>query len=162
LYYRLSVFPIEVPPLRDRLEDVGELADYFMKVASRRLGVARPRLTKQHEQYLRSYDWPGNVRELQNVIERAVILARGGKLQFDLPNRTLPASVGPAAISTEKVEEDLSLDQLAVREREIVQAALKRSNWKVYGPDGAAAMLRIKPTTLVSKMKRLNVEKPDH
>src|SRR5438094_222791 len=88
LYYRLSVFPIEVPSLRERLEDVGELAEHFIKQASRRLGVPRPRLTKIQAQELQSYDWPGNVRELQNVIERAVILAKGGKLQFDLPHRT--------------------------------------------------------------------------
>jgi PAS domain S-box-containing protein len=161
LYYRLSVFPIEVPPLRERLEDIGALAEHFIKQASRRLGVPRPRLTKLHVQELQGYDWPGNVRELQNVIERGVILAKGGKLQFDLPNRA--AGVGPESRATPELSpdgnEELSLDELAVREREIVSAALRRTNWKVYGADGAAALLRIKPTTLVSKMKRLNVQK---
>jgi transcriptional regulator with GAF, ATPase, and Fis domain len=165
LYYRLSVFPIEVPPLRERLEDVGELAEYFIKQSARRLGVPRPRLGKLQVQNLQNYDWPGNVRELQNVIERAVILARNsdGKLQFDLPYRTAGngssrgASLAPVSIS----EEELSFDELEVREREILVTALRRTNWKIYGKDGAATLLRIKPTTLVSKMKRLKVEKEE-
>lgn len=161
LYYRLGVFPIEVPPLRERLEDMGLLADHFVKQASLRLAVPKPRLTKLHIEQLQGYDWPGNVRELQNVIERAVILARGGKLEFDLPqriNRISVSNVAPPPPGRDG-EEELSLDELQVREREIVEAALRRTNWKVYGADGAAALLRIKPTTLVSKMKRLKVEK---
>jgi transcriptional regulator with GAF, ATPase, and Fis domain len=161
LYYRLSVFPIEVPPLRERLEDVGTLAEHFIQQASRRLGVPRSRLTKLHLQELQSYDWPGNVRELQNVIERAVILAKGGKLQFDLPHRILrekPVNLAVPAPGADG-EQELSLDELPAREREILAAALRRTNWKIYGADGAAALLRIKPTTLVSKMKRLNLQK---
>jgi transcriptional regulator with GAF, ATPase, and Fis domain len=77
LYYRLSVFPIEVAPSRERVEDMGDLAEHFIRQSARRLGVPRPRLTKLHVQELQRYDWPGNVRELQNVIERAVILSRG-------------------------------------------------------------------------------------
>src|SRR5262249_26985592 len=91
LYYRLSVFPIELPPLRERPEDIGPLAAHFVQHSARRLGVERPRLTRAQVQQLEGYDWPGNVRELQNVVERAVILARGGRLQFDLPTR------GPSA-----------------------------------------------------------------
>jgi PAS domain S-box-containing protein len=165
LYYRLSVFPIEVPPLRERMEDVGELAEHFIKQSARRLGVPRPRLTKLHVQELQDYDWPGNVRELQNVVERAVILARGGKLQFDLPRRggggvrlKQPVEI-PQASADGDGDGELSLDELQVREREIVLTALQRTKWKVYGADGAAALLRIKPTTLVSKMKRLRVQK---
>src|SRR6266567_1444219 len=106
LYYRLSVFPIEVPSLRERLEDVGELAEHFIKQASRRLGVPRPRLTKFHVQELQSYDWPGNVRELQNVIERAVILAKGGKLEFDLPHRANRAGpLNPPTLSPNRDQE---------------------------------------------------------
>ncbi|HWV99680.1 MAG TPA: sigma 54-interacting transcriptional regulator [Candidatus Acidoferrum sp.] len=161
LYYRLSVFPIEVPPLRERLEDVGELAEHFIKQSARRLGITAPRLTKLHVLELQAYDWPGNVRELQNVIERAVILARGGKLQFDLPQRSAGGQRAnrPAPVSAREEEGDLSFDELDVREREIVVTALHRTDWKIYGPDGAAALLRIKPTTLVSKMKRLKVQK---
>jgi len=158
LYYRLSVFPIEVPPLRERLEDIEALADHFIKQASRRLGVSRPRLTRLLVQQLQSYDWPGNVRELQNIIERGVILAKGGKLQFDLPRRVgFDTPAGPSAGLDGNGK--LSLDELAVRERDIVAAALRRTNWKIYGADGAAALLQIKPTTLVSKMKRLSIQK---
>jgi len=163
LYYRLSVFPVEVPPLRERLEDVGELTEHFIKQSARRLGMPKPRLTKLHVQELQSYDWPGNVRELQNVIERAVILASGGKLQFDLPHRGTGDGRSNRVMlvsgRNRHPEEDLSFDELEVREREIVAAALRRTNWKIYGADGAAALLRIKPTTLVSKMKRLKVQK---
>jgi PAS domain S-box-containing protein len=162
LYYRLSVFPIEVPPLRERLEDVGVLTDHFVQQAARRLGVPRPRLTKLHVQELQGYDWPGNVRELQNVIERAVILAKGGRLEFDLPHRVHAAAAAARATpaANQVGEEELSLDELTVREREIVAAALRRANWKIYGADGAAALLRLKPTTLVSKIKRLKLQKP--
>jgi len=161
LYYRLSVFPIEVPPLRERLEDVHELADHFIKQASRRLGVPGARLTRLLVQDLRSYDWPGNVRELQNVIERAVILAKGGELQFDLPRRIIreDSSIRATPLPNARAEDELSLDELVVREREILASALRRTNWKIYGADGAAALLRIKPTTLVSKMKRLKVHR---
>ena len=165
LYYRLSVFPIEVPPLRERLEDVGELAEYFVKQSAQRLGLPTTRLTKLQVQELQAYDWPGNVRELQNVIERAVILARGAKLQFDLPRlRPVDDCVNPAVLTSQRGsgpddDAELSFDELEVREREIVVAALRRTNWKVYGTDGAAALLRIRPTTLVSKMKRLKVQK---
>jgi PAS domain S-box-containing protein len=161
LYYRLSVFPIEVPPLRERLEDIGLLAEHFVRLSTRRLGVPKPRLARLDVDQLQGYDWPGNVRELQNVIERAVILAKGGKLEFDLPRRVnRDSSVTRAvAIPGGDAEEELSLDELEVREREIVVAALRRTNWKIYGADGAAALLRIKPTTLVSKMKRLKVQR---
>jgi transcriptional regulator with GAF, ATPase, and Fis domain len=161
LYYRLSVFPIEVPPLRERLEDMRLLADQFIKHAARRLGVPRPRLSKVHLQELQGYDWPGNVRELQNVIERAVILSRDGHLEFELPRRAsrhgpFPNQTPP---SDDDEAEELSLDELVVRERAIVSKALERSRWKIYGTDGAAALLKIKPTTLVSKMKRLGVRR---
>jgi PAS domain S-box-containing protein len=161
LYYRLSVFPVEVPPLRERLEDVSALADHFIHQTSRRLGVPRPRLTKLHLQELQSYDWPGNVRELQNVLERAVILAKSSRFQFDLPRRVAPDSSPKRAtlVPISEAEDELSLDELIMREREILAAALRRTKWKIYGADGAAALLRIKPTTLASKMKRLKLER---
>src|SRR5262249_13730598 len=99
----------------------------------------------------------GNVRELQNVIERAVILARGGRLEFDLSHhageKTAPAR------STPDETAEASLEELTVREREIVLRALQRANWKLYGTNGAAGLLKVKPTTLVSMMKRLKIEK---
>ena len=161
LYYRLSVFPIEVAPLRERLEDIAELAEHFIKHAARRLGVSRPRLTPLHVQELQSYDWPGNVRELQNVIEHAVIVSRGNYLQFELPHRRSGNGSSPAQLppSDGEVDGELSLDELVLRERAIVSKALERTRGKIYGADGAAALLKIKPTTLVSKMKRLGVQR---
>jgi PAS domain S-box-containing protein len=159
LYYRLSVFPIEVPPLRERREDIRVLADHFVKQSARRLGVSRPHLSKLHLQQLQSYHWPGNVRELQNVIERAIILGRGGQLQFDLPSRASANDLFLDRTSPLGSEEELSLDELVVRERAIVSKALERSRWKIYGADGAAALLKIKPTTLVSKIKRLGLRR---
>lgn len=160
LYYRLSVFPIEVPPLRERLEDIEDLAGHFIQQAARRLGVKPPRLSRAQVGDLQRYDWPGNVRELQNIIERSVILARNGELQLELPRRVLPASTSAAAPPPSAAEENgLSLDVLEAREREIVVAALRRAGSKIYGPDGAAALLKIRPTTLASKMKRLRVDR---
>jgi DNA-binding NtrC family response regulator len=137
------------------------LADHFVKQSARRLGVTRPRLSKLHLQELQSHDWPGNVRELQNVIERAVIQARGGHLQFDLPRRASPNGLfrDQTPPSEGEQDEELSLDELVVRERAIVSKALERSRWKIYGADGASALLKIKQTTLVSKMKRLGVRR---
>lgn len=160
LYYRLSVFPIEMPPLRERLEDIPPLAEHFIRQSARRFGVSCPRLTKFQAHELQLYDWPGNVRELQNVIERAVLISRGGKLQFDLPVQTSRLPQAPLKLQEINEEEDLSLDALVVREREIVLSALHRRGWKIYGFDGAAALLNVKPTTLVSMMKRLKIEKP--
>lgn len=163
LYYRLSVFPIELPPLRERQEDLLVLATHFAKDAARRLGVPPPRLTKANLRDLENYDWPGNVRELQNVIERAVILAKDRRVNFELPQRTLPVPELRAS-STVPADDDsisLSLDELAIREREIVATALQRRNWKIYGPDGAAALLKVRPTTLVSMVKRLNLKRPE-
>jgi transcriptional regulator with GAF, ATPase, and Fis domain len=110
LYYRLNVFPLEVPPLRERMDDIPSLAKHFVDLSSRELKCAKPRLTHAAVTKLRSYDWPGNVRELRNVIERAVILARGGMLEFDLPmtaqaapgdRPTAPGSAAPAKFLTE-------------------------------------------------------------
>jgi PAS domain S-box-containing protein len=161
LYYRLSVFPIELPPLRERLDDIEPLAAHFIRQAVRRLGVPLPRLTHAHVQQLQSYDWPGNIRELQNVIERAVILSRGRRLQFDLPtkpgNHATLRGVAPAASASEA---ELSLDELQRKKRAVIESALTRANWKIYGPDGAAELLNLKPTTLASMMKRLNLSRP--
>jgi PAS domain S-box-containing protein len=161
LYYRLSVFPIDVPPLRERLEDMRLLAEHFIRQSARRLGVPHPSLSKTQFQELQSYDWPGNVRELQNVIERAVILSRGGQVQIELPQRIsrIEPSSGHTLPAESEEDGELSLDELAVRERAIVSKALERSGWKIYGADGAAALLRIRPTTLVSKLKRLGLRR---
>ena len=157
LYYRLGVFPIELPPLRRRIEDVPALAEHFLANAARRLGRPRPRLTLAAAQQLQRYDWPGNVRELQHVIERALITAQGGRLAFALP------APGPRASATRSVTPAapgprvLTDDEVRRLEAENIRAALRVAAGKLYGADGAAALLGVKPTTLASRMKALGI-----
>lgn len=162
LYYRLSVFPIQVAPLRDRREDIPLLAKNFVAVSVKTLGCPPPRLTRAGVVQLTNYDWPGNIRELKNVIERAVILARGGPLEFDLPTKQFgipkslnanptPESIEPGAFFTEA--------EMQLRERENLARALARANGKIKGPGGAAELLGIKPTTLLSRIKKMGLER---
>lgn len=161
LYYRLNVFPIHVAPLRDRRDDIPLLAAHFIDISVRELKCTRPRLTRAGVARLQSYDWPGNVRELRNVIERAVILARGGALDFDLPisvhSKVLPAAV-PA--TGEKTDPEILTDpEFRQRERENLLAALNKTSWKIYGPNGTAELLGLKPTTLLSRMKKMRLKR---
>ncbi|MCX8157845.1 MAG: sigma 54-interacting transcriptional regulator [Verrucomicrobiae bacterium] len=163
LFYRLNVFPIQVPPLRERLEDIPLLASHFLRLAARRLGMAEPPLSAADVMRLQSYDWPGNVRELQNVIERAVILARGGRLALDLPGTELevaapqPAGAVPVRSGARGILTEAQMREL---ERENLRAALEATGWRVHGPRGAAALLGIKPTTLASRMQKLGLRRP--
>ncbi len=155
LYYRLNVFPIQVPPLRERTEDIALLAEQFLDRANRKL-ERRARLSANDLAELRRYAWPGNVRELQNVIERAVITAKGSRLGLDLPHAErddAPSGGAPASeILTEEAIRDL--------ERANLLAALERSGGKIYGAGGAAELLGMKPTTLASRMQRLGLKRP--
>lgn len=162
LYYRLNVFPIEVPPLRDRREDIPLLAAHFLEQGARGIQRNGLSLTKENIRHLQSYDWPGNVRELQNVIERAVITSRTGELRFDLTDEQSQhapptSSSSPPAYGTAEV---ISEAEMRRRERENLLAALERSDWRVYGADGAAALLGVKPSTLASRIKKMGLEKP--
>ena len=156
LYYRLNVFPIEVPPLRHRGEDTRLLATHYLERAVRKLSRGPRSLTAQDATRLLSYDWPGNVRELQNVIERAVITNRGGPLSFDLPSPEESVPSAPeSAVNTEVgVVSDAEMRR---RERDNLLNALEQTNWRVYGPEGAAARLGVKATTLASRMKKLGL-----
>jgi transcriptional regulator with GAF, ATPase, and Fis domain len=156
LFYRLSVFPIEIPPLRDRRDDIPRLAEHFIRAAARRLNRRPPRLTAPVAQQLAAYDWPGNVRELQNAIERAVILAHGGPLQFDMlasPEKPVPSN--PAADKSAIV----TRAELKKRERESIVAALAQTSGKIFGSDGAACLMGMKPTTLASKIQALGISR---
>jgi PAS domain S-box-containing protein len=155
LYFRLSVFPIEVPPLRERPEDIAPLAEFFVKQSAQRLGTTTPRLSREHLKQLETYDWPGNVRELQNVIERATILyASKGRLEFALSGEGKNASRSrPAKVEAEEVH-DRALPNLKSQEKQIMLRALEKTGWKIYGDDGAAALLGLKPTTLASRIQR--------
>ncbi len=161
LYYRLSVFPIEVPPLRERKEDIPILATHFLEAACKRFSRSGLELTDSQIQRLQSYDWPGNVRELQNVIERAVISARSGSPRFDPPEAAESGS-SPQPIGDVAVKGDsrvLPDSEMKHRERENILAALKRSNGKIYGPGGAADLLGMRPSTLSTRVKKLGLSK---
>jgi len=152
LYYRLNVFPIEVTPLRDRKEDISLLATHFTEVLSLRLNRPAPRLTEANLMDLKAHDWPGNVRELQNILERALILSPHGHLHFDLPRvnsgTPLPGqSLSDAASSP--TTPILTEADFAALQKQNMLAALIRFDWKIYGKDGAAQLLGIKPTTLI-------------
>ncbi|MCK5620106.1 MAG: sigma 54-interacting transcriptional regulator, partial [Candidatus Krumholzibacteria bacterium] len=153
LYYRLSVFPLEVPPLRERPEDIGPLAIHFTRLSCNKMGLPPLKLTHDHITELTEYDWPGNVRELQHVIERAVIMSRGESLTLGL-TRKQKAKAAPRDDGAV-----IPLPDIKRRERESILAALKESNGKIYGPSGAASLLGVKPTTLASKMKSLGIER---
>lgn len=162
LYYRLNVFPIEVPPLRERLDDIPPLAQHFVELSARELKCARPRLTRAAVARLQSYDWPGNVRELRNVVERALILARGGVLEFDLPITGPPTSVQPAVTAVNPAQPNFLTEVEIERfERDNLLAALEAANWKISGPDSAAELLGVKPTTLLSRMTKWGLKKPE-
>ncbi|MCC9654303.1 sigma-54-dependent Fis family transcriptional regulator [Rhodopirellula halodulae] len=157
LYYRLSVFPIELPPLRHRKDDLPLLAHHLLSILSRRLGKPIPRLTQSNVQQMQRYDWPGNIRELQHVLERALITSPPGKLRLEL---TSNASSRPAPMSDHGSEEEvLTLAQMKAFETANLQRALAACNGKVYGESGAAKLLGMKPTTLASRMKTLGIDK---
>lgn len=158
LYFRLNVFPIQIAPLRERVEDIPLLTAQFLETLSRKLNRPRPRLTQANVTQLQSYSWPGNVRELQNVLERALITAPSGRLIFDFPTMEK---------TTKRVEIPESGEMVVVtdaemrhRERENILIALKQTKWKIFGADGAAELLGIKPTTLTSRMKKMGIERP--
>ena len=162
LFYRLSVFPIEVPPLRERPEDVIQLAQHFLESICNDFGRSPYKLTHSQAAVISDYDWPGNVRELKNVIERAVILSKGNTLRLDL---SMPANDPALPDSIEKHDrkgEDRILTDKRMRELQKgnLIAALKATNWKVSGKDGTAELLGVRPTTLYDRMKTFNIRKP--
>jgi len=162
LYYRLNVFPIEVPPLRERREDILPLASRFLESSARDFGVEPPKLSRAQAEQLMAYRWPGNVRELQNVIERALILSKGGPLRLDLEGTTR-ASGKPPPMQDDVPGEDreiLTEKELQQQERRNLVAALERTNWQVAGPGGAAELLGVKPTTLNYRMKTYGIRRP--
>lgn len=164
LFYRLNVFPVEVPPLRDRKDDIPLLTVHFLQQASQRLRISLPRFTEAQAKLLQSYDWPGNVRELQNATERALILAQKGALQFDLPNQPSVAKASsPAWNGNGQASPDQILTEVEMRQREVnnTVAALTKAGWKIHGEGGAAEILGVKPTTLISRIKKMGLKKPE-
>ena len=160
LFYRLSVFPIEVPPLRRRSEDIVPLAQQFLEQTAADFGRESLRLTQAQAVEIENYDWPGNVRELKNVIERAVILSKGNTLRLDL---SLPQGRGDAAAPgprTPEQERVLTEKQMRELQKQNLIAALKMADWRVSGKQGAAEILGIKPTTLTDRIKSFGIRRP--
>ena len=160
LFYRLNVFPIEVAPLRRRKEDIPLLAGHFVDQTAEKLRFPRPKLTRANILHLQQYDWPGNVRELQNVIERAVITSQSGALRFDFSLDVGTAKSKATPLVDDSASPEVVTDaEMKSRERENILAALKLTDWKIYGPDGAAELLSLKPTTLASRISRLELRR---
>jgi formate hydrogenlyase transcriptional activator len=153
LYYRLSVFPIQIPPLRERREDIPLIAWAFVERRQKDLGRRIEQIPRDVMDALVAYDWPGNVRELENVLERALILSPGRTLRLDDPLR----APGRAAVPDAAAVPDDSFDAMA---REHVRAVLERCAWRINGPGGAAEVLAVHPNTLRSRMKRLGLARP--
>jgi formate hydrogenlyase transcriptional activator len=149
LFYRLNVFPISVPPLRERREDIADLVRHFVLHFSRRMGRPAPRVNDGAMRLLRDYSWPGNVRELENLIERAMIVTTAETLALD-----------PSWLRTSDALEAASSARLADQERHAIVEALARCGGRVYGPRGAAALLGVKPTTLYGKMRKHRIARP--
>jgi len=152
-----------VAPLRERKEDIPLLAAHFLEKSARKLKLPNARLTQAHIAQLQAYDWPGNIRELQNMIERALILSQDGVLWFDFPNRERAAASPPQAPAVRAggtEPEILSDPEFRQRERDNILAALQKAGWKIHGPGGTAELLGLKPTTLISRIKRLGLKKP--
>jgi transcriptional regulator with GAF, ATPase, and Fis domain len=149
LYYRLNVFPIALPPLRERCEDIGPLVEHYVEIFSRRMGKHIDAIPDEFMNAFRSYSWPGNIRELQNMIERAVILSNEGLLSNPLSPIRAASVVGFPSSTT-----------LKESERTLILRALEITGWLVGGPYGAAARLGMKRTTLIARMKKHGILRP--
>ena len=145
LYYRLNVFPIKIPPLRERRDDIPELVWAFLQEFSKRMGRNITRIPRRAVESLQRYHWPGNVRQLKNVIEHSVIVSRGETLKVSMPEESLASGAKPAA--------------LAEMEREYILQTLKAVGWRIKGPQGAAGILGMKPSTLYTRMEKLGIRR---
>jgi PAS domain S-box-containing protein len=155
LYYRLNVFPIEVPPLRERQDDVLMLLEFFVHRFAQKMGKHFRKIDKRTVELFRSYPWPGNIRELQNVVERSVIVSSGGVFGVD----AAWLSRDSRRVSLPQQPEPADADEDASRERQIIEDALAGSRGRVSGPNGAAARLRVPPSTLEHRIKKLRIRK---
>ncbi len=152
LFYRLNVLHVRVPALRERREDIPALAAHFALQVCRRMGRDFTHLSAGSLDRLVQYDWPGNIRELQNVIERACVLSPGPLIEIPDPAEAAPALVHPSP-------EDVPLEAAAA-ERQHLLRILARAGWRVEGPGGAAELLKLRPSTLRSRMQKLGVMRP--
>jgi transcriptional regulator with GAF, ATPase, and Fis domain len=156
LYYRLNVFPVELPPLRERRKDIPELISHFVRDFARRMGRPMPYIPTETMAALTSYSWPGNVRELQNLIERAVIRSDDGVLLNPLPRLDHPTQVSSPKPTTLNSRSGTFTECM----RSLILQTLEGTAWMIGGPDGAAAQLGLPRTTLITKMKKLGISRP--
>jgi PAS domain S-box-containing protein len=161
LFYRLSVFPIEVPPLRQRREDVVQLAQHFLDVTCKDFGRKPLKLNRNQVAAIQEYDWPGNVRELKNVIERAVILSQGNVLRLDLSlPESAPGAESQGVVARQAGDVVLTEKELKTLQKRNLMTALKQANWRISGKAGAAELLGIRPTTLNDRIRAFGIKKP--
>jgi formate hydrogenlyase transcriptional activator len=173
LYYRLNVFPIELPPLRERKEDISQLVWHFVEIYAQRMGKRIEHIPEETLTAFHMYSWPGNIRELQNMVERAVILSNDGELSNPLPAVCLDlapvTNLNPASIHTASFNHSTDLNlaesippQRTFRDSQrcLILKALHASGWVIGGPEGAAARLGLKRTTLLTKMRNLGISRP--
>jgi len=163
LYYRLNVIPLRVPPLRERRSDIPQLAIYFLERSARKAGNRVRGIASETLRLMQEYPWPGNVRELQNLIERAVVLSAGPVLNLD-PQLLSPTSfAAPAAnpgqppAAPQLPMEQGDLPSLEDMQRRHILAVLEQTRWVIEGPEGAANILRLNPSTIRSRMKKLGI-----
>ncbi len=152
LYYRLNVFPITLPPLRERKEDIPALIAHFINVYNRKTGKKITGVSEKVSKNLMAYSWPGNIRELEHLMERSVLLTKGTVIE----DTTMPTLYRQDKIAN---SEELNIKSITENEREHILAVLKKSNGRIYGPGGAAELLKIPPTTLSSKIKKLRIKR---
>jgi len=165
LYYRLNVFPITLPPLRERLDDIPLLAEHFVEAFARQQGKTIDTIPEEVMEALGRHNWPGNIRELQNVIERGVIMTAGRVLSRQISAYLAPAHALPGCrpiISSPAAPGPVTLRTLADAERTHITAVLRETNWVVGGPRGAAAQLGVPRTTLMARMQRLGIPNARH
>jgi formate hydrogenlyase transcriptional activator len=161
LYYRLNVFPIHLPSLHERPEDIPLLVHYFVARYAAKIGRPITRVPTDVMQRLAAYAWPGNVRELENVIERAVILSPGPALTLGPETLPAPSTSAPVNGVTQPGTSDLPADRLTLEQAEYhhIVSVLKQTQWRVDGPQGAARILNVHPSTLRSRMKKLGIRR---
>ncbi len=163
LFYRLNVFPIEIAPLRHRLDDIPHLAAHILICSAKSLRRPKHELTIPQVHQLQAYDWPGNIRELQNVMERALIISPQGELRLDVPSRDRKLKRSSLTERAKAVAiDDVMYTETEMRERERnnLLTALRHTGWKIYGRGGAAELLGVKPQTLFSRMQKMKLRKP--
>ena len=160
LYYRLNVFPISLPPLRERREDIPALVEHFVEIFSQRMRRHIHLIPPETMAAFSSHHWPGNIRELQNLVERAVILAQDGVLPNPLPKPLVPTDASPPTGTMSKDAEPAVPMTLRDSERALILRTLEATNWRIGGPKGAAARLGLKRTTLTQRLKTLGIERP--